>query len=339
MEQEIIKRYKGQTNRFAVSLINHFGHGKNLNSFETSCDMVSEACTGSVYNIDLRPGLNVEVYDNYHHLAYQNIFHFTYSTIRLIFYLVGFGEIIGSNGFMKKKARHFAVLGGYCTMAYFPELEGVMRIHRNTRYLQVNVNISSDMLRSFSEKQNSFLPYDIQSIAEGSNLVNFYHIGRITTPMQSALYEILNCPLTGIIRRVFMEGKALELVAYKLDQIQQEETGISHLPKSSIDDIERIKHAKSILINNMENPPLLSDLARQVGISHGKLNAGFRKLYGTTVFGCLQKIRLEHARYLMEKRGLNVTEAAMAVGYNSIPSFSRAFSHHFNISPKNISKI
>jgi AraC-like DNA-binding protein len=35
---------------------------------------------------------------------------------------------------------------------------------------------------------------------------------------------------------------------------------------------------------------------------------------------------------------MNVTEAAIAVGYNSISSFSRAFSAHFGANPLNILK-
>ena len=56
-------------------------------------------------------------------------------------------------------------------------------------------------------------------------------------------------------------------------------------------------------------------------------------MYGATVFGYLRKMRLEEARRLLEKGDMNVTEAALAVGYNSISSFSRAFSAHFGSKP------
>jgi len=50
------------------------------------------------------------------------------------------------------------------------------------------------------------------------------------------------------------------------------------------------------------------------------------------------KDSIGHAKYLMEKEGINVTEAAFAVGYNSVPSFSRAFFLYFNQPPKKFAK-
>jgi AraC-like DNA-binding protein len=70
-----------------------------------------------------------------------------------------------------------------------------------------------------------------------------------------------------------------------------------------------------------------------VGLTHTKLNRGFREIYGTTVFGYLHQIRLEQAKLLLEEQRMNVTEVALTVGYNSLPSFSTAFSKHFGLKP------
>jgi AraC-like DNA-binding protein len=70
-----------------------------------------------------------------------------------------------------------------------------------------------------------------------------------------------------------------------------------------------------------------------VGTTHTQLNRGFGKLYGTSVVGCLRKMRLEKARHFLKNGDMNVTEAAIAVGYNSLSSFSRAFSSHFGLKP------
>jgi AraC family transcriptional regulator, transcriptional activator of the genes for pyochelin and ferripyochelin receptors len=61
-------------------------------------------------------------------------------------------------------------------------------------------------------------------------------------------------------------------------------------------------------------------------------------MYGTSVFGYLRKLRLEEARRLLENGGMNVTEAAFAVGYNSLSSFSRAFSAQFGATPMHFLK-
>lgn len=92
--------------------------------------------------------------------------------------------------------------------------------------------------------------------------------------------------------------------------------------------------AADILRDNIETPPRLMELARLVGLSHPRLNRMFRHHFGTTAFGYLRILRLEEARRLLEKSDINVTDAAFSVGYQSLPSFSRAFRDRFGLCPR-----
>jgi len=96
--------------------------------------------------------------------------------------------------------------------------------------------------------------------------------------------------------------------------------------------------ASQILQDDIAEPPTLRELAKIVGVSHPKLNQEFRKYFGTTVFGYLRKLRLEKARELLVVHHSNVTETAFQVGYESLPSFSRAFSLHFGHCPRKVLK-
>lgn len=93
--------------------------------------------------------------------------------------------------------------------------------------------------------------------------------------------------------------------------------------------------AASILKSNLTEPPKLQELAERVGTSHTSLNQAFRQFFGTTTFGYLRRLRLEEARRLMREQTSNVTEIAFSVGYESLPSFSRAFVAHFGLCPRN----
>ncbi len=92
--------------------------------------------------------------------------------------------------------------------------------------------------------------------------------------------------------------------------------------------------AAGILQDNLAAPPRLPDLARQVGMSHSSLNKGFHHHFGTTVYGYLRRLRLEKARQLLCDSHITITDTAFTVGYESLPSFSRAFSIHFGICPR-----
>ncbi|MGD9610159.1 MAG: helix-turn-helix transcriptional regulator [Desulfovibrionaceae bacterium] len=92
--------------------------------------------------------------------------------------------------------------------------------------------------------------------------------------------------------------------------------------------------AADILRDNIETPPRLMDLARRVGVSPPRLNREFRHHFGATVFGYLRVLRLEEARRLLESSDINITDAAFTVGYQSLPSFSRAFRDRFGVCPR-----
>ncbi len=317
-----------------MGVINHSGGIDSPEGFESCCRVTTDFITGTIRNLDLRSGLNIEIFDQFHHIEFSKNFCVTYPALRIAFYMVGTGGIKTESRYINHKTNIYDIEGGYCTAGFFPELKGIIRMKGKTRFLQVTVNVSPSILYSFMDDPQSAFPDRLKMVVQGVDPQGYYHKGSITPSMQSALYEIINCPYKGVIRKVFMESKALELVAYKLAQIQMLETRSKPRPAIRLNENEKIHHAKDLLLNNMEHPPTLFDLAREVGLSHTKLNKGFKKFYGTTVFGYLQRMRLEHAKYLMEKGGVNVTEAAMAVGYNSIPSFSKAFSFYFKQPPK-----
>jgi AraC-like DNA-binding protein len=194
--------------------------------------------------------------------------------------------------------------------------------------------MSPAIIREILKDSIKNLPKELSDIADGAENVGYYHLAPISQPILSVLHEIIFCPYSGAVRKLFLESKALELVALKFAQIQVASHDPVGMPKIYCNDINKIYEAENLLKRDLENPPLLHELAREVGMSPKKLNTGFRKTFGTTVFKHLQRIRLERARYLMEKQKKNVTEAALAVGYNSIPSFSKAFSRHFLAPPK-----
>ncbi|GAB4341955.1 MAG: hypothetical protein OHK0047_33800 [Leptolyngbyaceae cyanobacterium] len=98
-------------------------------------------------------------------------------------------------------------------------------------------------------------------------------------------------------------------------------------------DLERLYQAQAILRQDLENPPSLLELAKQVGLNDYKLKSGFRQIFGTTVFGYLHQQRMQRAYELLTSSDLKVTEVASQVGYTSLSAFSTAFKKSFGISP------
>lgn len=197
--------------------------------------------------------------------------------------------------------------------------------------LGITICISENLFRDIAQGEFDRLADSITKTSGGSRKTPFFDKGRNTAAMKRAFHQILNCQYQGVTKRIYLESRILELIVYKLEQMTAQGGVLEKAIKS--DDIDRVCHAKEILTRDLESPPTLYELADSVGLSHTKLNRCFREVYGTTVFGSLRQARLEQARFLLEEKQINVTEAALSVGYSSLSSFIQAFSDQFGIKP------
>lgn len=162
---------------------------------------------------------------------------------------------------------------------------------------------------------------------------------RITPRMMQVIDEVSHCHFTGGLKKLFLQSKAIELLALQCEQIEQESLRSTTGPgKVSKTDEERIYHARDLLLANAQAPLSLSELARKAGINEFKLKTGFKKVFDNTVFGYLSDYRLEQARQLIREGRLSFTEIAGELGYSSLQHFSFAFRKKFGISPREVKR-
>lgn len=131
---------------------------------------------------------------------------------------------------------------------------------------------------------------------------------------------------------MYLEGKALELIALQLHALSNGDE-VANTLKLSVSDRDRVRQARQVLLANMQHPPILSSLARQVGVNSTKLKYGFKQLFGTTAFELLRRERLNRARSLLQDSNARVTEVSYDVGYTSLSHFAAAFKKEFGVSP------
>lgn len=154
-------------------------------------------------------------------------------------------------------------------------------------------------------------------------------VATLLPAMQAAAIQLLQCPLTGAARRLYLESKTLELLALAL----ADATTPPSPTTLRADDRERICAARDILLARLDQPPSLLELARLVGLNDFKLKQGFRQLFNTTVFGYLHQERMQRAHQLLSAGEMSVLDVALAVGYASPSRFSVAFRRQFGINP------
>ncbi|MDV3351202.1 AraC family transcriptional regulator [Leptothoe sp. LEGE 181152] len=182
----------------------------------------------------------------------------------------------------------------------------------------------------------AFLPGLLQRTLTGEHLRFHQSLGKMSPAMHTVLQQILHCPYHHETKRLFLEGKALELLALQIDQwvaLEQDERPSRNVKAA---DTERLYEAANILLKELTNPPSLITLARRVGLNEHKLKVGFRQIFKTTVFGYVRAQRLEQAKQLLLAGDITVTQAASAVGYASQGHFAAAFRKRFGVNPRSL---
>lgn len=156
----------------------------------------------------------------------------------------------------------------------------------------------------------------------------------ITPKMMAVLHELLNCMYTGYCKRMFVEAKVIELLMLQFEQCEQDEAPAAAGLKQT--DIEKMLHARDLILQNMECPCSLIDLAHMVGTNEYYLKKHFKQVFGTTVFGYLNSYRMEQARKMLLEGDKKVGDIASTLGFKYAAHFTTAFKKHFGYLPQKI---
>jgi AraC-like DNA-binding protein len=242
------------------------------------------------------------------------------------------GPILGRLG----DTRHGVVTRqGESPLFYFPSHTGQVTYPKDTHCLSISLILSPEIAYDLLRHEFDDMPSRLRQIVTHGGSFEYHSNMDINRDIQHVAHQLINPPWSTASSRIYYESKALEIIALRL-HARDGAPSISAGKKP--DSRENIYHAAEILLEAMDDPPGLFSLAKAVGLSHVRLNRGFREHFGTTVFGYLRQKRLEKAKHLIETHSMNVTEAAFDVGYSSLSTFSRAFYSQYGVTPSSCGK-
>mgnify|MGYP001792116401 CR=1 FL=1 len=287
--------------------------------------------------IDLREGLQLWI-DN-HRLQDRLVLRShvkEFECIHFNFTLSGQGETIYAN--KTDALLEPSVTGKYFLMSNGLQPSNVGDYSDIQPYSHVHITVSRLVLCSFVTSAERTLPKSLKHVIRQPNQEAYLRSGDTQPSMATVVQQILHCPYQGMIKRAYLESKAIELVALVLNNEAEIQRGEVRPGTLKTEQLERVHYAKEILLRDMSNPPSLEELAHQVGLNDFLLKKGFRQAFGTTVFGELQAYRLDMAKQLLAEQDISVSKVAHLVGYASRSSFSKSFRQRFGVSPKQYQK-
>lgn len=316
------------------------GHGQSPYqsvSLEPTFDFFNSLTNEFVREINLRPGFKLLIVDFIPVQPMAVGFEVEKAPLEFSFCLSGKTRITFTNS-TRCHLDEFYLGPGDCNISCFPESKGIMAYQPRKRVCGISIQIDPRFLQPFFKREFERIDAHPQFIKEAALNNHYFQYITMTPAMKIVVHHILNCRYLDFTERIYLESKALELIALQIAEIdlnRKIQTTISALRPA---EKEQIRQAKDILISNLANPPSLLKLSRTVGLTHTKLNQGFREIYGTTAFNYLRQQRLEHGRLLLTEGQLNVSETAYATGFSNPSHFAKSFLTYFGIQPNTFLK-
>ncbi len=229
---------------------------------------------------------------------------------------------------------------GKSSLEFLPGTEGFYRVDpasmRGARVAQENhhfvtIELTSNYLKKHLEQEIDHLYPVVQKVMEDKKSTGELGMTRsLTMPHRLLASSLMNPPVQTSAQGLWYQGKVLEIIAEILYLPVQEELFCARHKRVARD---RVEEMKRLLELDLENPLSLEDLGKKIGCSPFYLSRTFSQETGTTMPQYLRSLRMEKAAELLRSGKYNVTEAALAVGYNSLSHFSKVFSEVFGKCP------
>ncbi|WP_324171937.1 helix-turn-helix transcriptional regulator [Sulfurimonas sp.] len=144
--------------------------------------------------------------------------------------------------------------------------------------------------------------------------------------------KIINSSSDNYMNSIKCEHNILEFMIHRFALVDMQNDELSN------DEICIARSSKAILLRSFTSPPSISILAHLCATNESKLKKVFKKVYKTTIYGYIQKLRLEKANILLKEQFLNIGEIAKEVGYKHQGHFSKLFYEFYGVYPKDLLK-
>lgn len=206
----------------------------------------------------------------------------------------------------------------------------VIPIHTNSA--TINIEVDANYLNGlFDPSEKSPV---LQSLLQNTQPLLFEQT--MYPSLQRIVDEIMSEPVDGTFELFFLRIKAEELICRLLMELEKRDE--KHLYALNTHDIQAIYKVKEQMLEYLETPPVIKELAVSVNMSPSKLKYLFKQIFGNSIFSYYQEFRMKEAARLLKEENLSVSDVGYQLGFTNLSHFARVFKEHTGMKPKQYSR-
>lgn len=155
---------------------------------------------------------------------------------------------------------------------------------------------------------------------------------RILPLISNAIFELNE---SNSYRAILLPSIFKQILIYTLRAFEECE---EYIPKNATKNDILCYKLMNYMDTHIYTMKSLDELSEITGYSYGYLSALFKRVTGNTLSVYYRTKKLDAAKLLLKENKLTATEIASLLNYASLYAFSKAFTKHFGVSPKNFKK-
>ena len=206
----------------------------------------------------------------------------------------------------------------------------VISIHTNTATILIEID-ANYLKELFDPSEKSPV---LQSLLQNTQPLLFEQL--IYPSLQKIVNEIITEPVSKTFELFFLRTKAEELVCRLLMELEKRDE--QHLYALNSRDVQTLYQVKEQILQHVDKPPVISELALFATMSPTKLKRLFKQVFGNSIFSYYQAFRMQEAARLLREEKLAVSEVGYRLGFTNLSHFSKVFNEQIGMNPKQYSR-
>ena len=158
----------------------------------------------------------------------------------------------------------------------------------------------------------------------------------ISPKIQQVALEIIQAEVRDSLSDFFFKIKAEELIYLTLKELFKRENPTTHALNQI--DVQKIYKVRDLILTDINEPPVIKDLASQIGMSESKFKRLFKQIFGDSFFSYYQKFRMKEAARLLKENEMSVSQVGFSLGFSNLSHFAKVFEEHIGMKPKSFQK-
>lgn len=155
------------------------------------------------------------------------------------------------------------------------------------------------------------------------------------TDITSSFLQIANCRYPVMSRQFFFESKFMEIMSRIIAHNLSVDNDVIDMGEF---ETEQIKKIPKMLMERIDRPPSIPELAHELSLSATNMKSGFKKIFGEPIYAHHRNLCLERSAIMLRDTDKSILQIAVDAGYSNGENFCNAFKKHYGVSPSQYRK-